>query len=71
MKSKTAFFSTFLLFSLISTFFSCSDIPISSGPILPEMKLVYGKKLRNLRKKAFLLKAELSLWGTFGWGFTK
>ncbi len=44
MKSKTAFFSTFLLFSLIPTFFSCDPNYVNKNPILiPELESVYPK----------------------------
>ena len=68
MKSKTAFFSTFLLFSLISTFFSCSDIPISSGPILPEMKLVYGKKIAESEEEGVFIEGRTVTLGNFWMG---
>ena len=68
MKSKTAFFSTFLLFSLISTFFSCSDIPISSGPILPEMELVYGRTISESEEDGVFIEGRTVTLGNFWMG---
>ncbi len=68
MKIKTAFFSTFLLFSLIPTFFSCSDIPISSGPILPEMKLVYGRTIAESEEEGVFIEGRTVTLGNFWMG---
>lgn len=68
MKSKTAFFSTFLLFSLIPTFFSCSDIPISSGPILPEMELVYGRTIAESEANGVFIDGRTVTLGNFWMG---
>ena len=68
MKSKTAFFSTFLLFSLIPTFFSCSDIPISSGPILPEMELVYGRTISESEEDGVFIEGRTVTLGNFWMG---
>lgn len=68
MKSKTAFFSTFLLFSLIPTFFSCSDIPISSGPILPEMELVYGRTIAESEEDGVFIEGRTVTLGDFWMG---
>ena len=68
MKSKTAFFSTFLLFSLISTFFSCSDIPISSGPILPEMELIYGRTIAESEEDGVFIEGRTVTLGNFWMG---
>lgn len=68
MKIKTAFFSTFLLFSLISTFFSCSDIPISSGPILPEMELVYGRTIAESEEDGVFIEGRTVTLGDFWMG---
>ena len=68
MKSKTAFFSTFLLFSLIPTFFSCSDIPISSGPILPEMELVYGRTIAESEEDGVFIDGRTVTLGNFWMG---
>ena len=68
MKSKTAFFSTFLLFSLIPTFFSCSDIPISSGPILPEMELVYGRTIAESEEDGVFIEGRTVTLGNFWMG---
>ena len=68
MKIKTAFFSTFLLFSLISTFFSCSDIPISSGPILPEMELVYGRTIAESEEEGVFIEGRTVTLGNFWMG---
>ena len=68
MKIKTAFFSTFLLFSLISTFFSCSDIPISSGPILPEMELVYGRTIAESEEEGVFIEGRTVTLGDFWMG---
>lgn len=68
MKIKTAFFSTFLLFSLISTFFSCSDLPISSGPILPEMKLVYGRTIAESEEDGVFIEGRTVTLGNFWMG---
>lgn len=68
MKSKTAFFSTFLLFSLIPTFFSCSDIPISSGPILPEMELIYGRTIEESEEDGVFIEGRTVTLGDFWMG---
>lgn len=68
MKIKTAFFSTFLLFSLIPTFFSCSDIPISSGPILPEMELVYGRTIEESEEEGVFIDGRTVTLGNFWMG---
>lgn len=68
MKIKTAFFSTFLLFSLISTFFSCSDIPISSGPILPEMELIYGRTIAESEEEGVFIEGRTVTLGDFWMG---
>ena len=68
MKIKTAFFSTFLLFSLIPTFFSCSDIPISSGPISPEMKLVYGRTIAESEEDGVFIDGRTVTLGNFWMG---
>lgn len=68
MKIKTAFFSTFLLFSLIPTFFSCSDIPISSGPILPEMELIYGRTIAESEEKGVFIEGRTVTLGNFWMG---
>lgn len=68
MKIKTAFFSTFLLFSLIPTFFSCSDIPISSGPILPEMELVYGRTIAESEEDGVFIEGRTVTLGDFWMG---
>ena len=68
MKSKTAFFSTFLLFSLIPTFFSCSDIPISSGPILPEMELIYGRTIAESEEEGVFIEGRTVTLGNFWMG---
>ena len=68
MKIKTAFFSTFLLFSLIPTFFSCSDIPISSGPILPEMELVYGRTIAESEEDGVFIEGRTVTLGNFWMG---
>lgn len=68
MKIKTAFFSTFLLFSLIPTFFSCSDIPISSGPILPEMELVYGRTISESEEDGVFIEGRTVTLGNFWMG---
>lgn len=68
MKIKTAFFSTFLLFSLISTFFSCSDIPISSGPILPEMELVDGRTIAESEEEGVFIEGRTVTLGNFWMG---
>lgn len=68
MKIKTAFFSTFLLFSLIPTFFSCSDIPISSGPILPEMELVYGRTIAASEEDGVFIEGRTVTLGNFWMG---
>ena len=68
MKSKTAFFSTFLLFSLIPIFFSCSDIPISSGPILPEMELVYGRTIAESEEDGVFIEGRTVTLGDFWMG---
>ena len=68
MKIKTAFFSTFLLISLIPTFFSCSDIPISSGPILPEMELVYGRTIEESEEEGVFIDGRTVTLGNFWMG---
>lgn len=68
MKIKTAFFSTFLLFSLIPTFFSCSDIPISSGPILPEMELIYGRTIAESEEEGVFIEGRTVTLGNFWMG---
>lgn len=68
MKIKAAFFSTFLLFSLISTFFSCSDIPISSGPILPEMELIYGRTIAESEEEGVFIEGRTVTLGDFWMG---
>jgi len=68
MKPKTAFFSTFLLFSLIPTFFSCSDIPFSSGPISPEMKIVYGRTIAESEEDGVFIEGRTVTLGNFWMG---
>lgn len=68
MKIKTAIFSTFLLFSLISSFFSCSDIPISSGPISPEMKIVYGRTIAESEEEGVFIEGRTVTLGNFWMG---
>ena len=68
MKIKTAFFSTFLLFSLITTFFGCSDISFSSGPILPEMKLVYGRTIAESEEEGVFIEGRTVTLGNFWMG---
>ena len=68
MKIKTAFFSTFLLISLIPTFFSCSDIPISSGPISPEMELVYGRTIAESEEEGVFIEGRTVTLGNFWMG---
>ena len=68
MKIKTAIFSTFLLFSLISSFFSCSDIPISSGPISPEMKIVYGRTIAESEEEGVFIEGRTVTLGDFWMG---
>lgn len=68
MKTKTAFFSIFLLFSLILTFFSCSDITISSEPISPEMKLIYGKTISESETEGVFIDGRTVTLGNFWMG---
>ena len=68
MKIKTAFFSTFLLISLIPTFFSCSDISISPGPILPEMELIYGRTIEESEEDGVFIEGRTVTLGDFWMG---
>ena len=68
MKIKTAFFSTFLLISLIPTFFSCSDISFSSGPISPEMELVYGRTIAESEEEGVFIEGRTVTLGNFWMG---
>lgn len=65
MKIKTAFFSTFLLFSFMTTFFSCSDISISPGPILPEMELIYGRTIEESEEEGVFIEGRTVTLGNF------
>ena len=68
MKIKTAFFSTFLLFSFMTTVFSCSDILISSGPILPEMELIYGRTIAESEEEGVFIEGRTVTLGNFWMG---
>ena len=68
MKIKTAFFSTFLLFSFMTTFFSCSDISISPGPILPGMELVYGRTIAESEEEGVFIEGRTVTLGNFWMG---
>ena len=68
MKIKTAFFSTFLLISLIPTFLSCSDISISPGPILPGMELVYGRTIAESEEEGVFIEGRTVTLGNFWMG---
>lgn len=68
MKIKTAFFSTFLLISLIPTFFSCSDISFSSGPISPKMELIYGRTIAESEEEGVFIDGRTVTLGNFWMG---
>ena len=68
MKIKTAFFLHSYFFLLFQLFFSCSDIPISSGPISPEMKLVYGRTIAESEEDGVFIEGRTVTLGNFWMG---
>lgn len=49
-------------------FFSCSDIPISSGPILPEMELVDGRTIAESEEEGVFIEGRTVTLGDFWMG---